>query len=100
MLSSRMASMVQLPWFQQVMRHGVSVHIMWSRLPPSSGGYRELVVDELVLRLGVLRAGAGEVERLGPEDRVLDQGLGDVLGPPGVDVLRTGVRKCSLSDGL
>ena len=30
--------MVQLPWFQQVMRQGVSVHIMWSRVPPSSGG--------------------------------------------------------------
>src|SRR5674536_246570 len=31
MLSSFIASMVQLPWFQQVMRHGVSVHIMWMR---------------------------------------------------------------------
>ena len=30
------ASMVQLPWFQQVMRHGVSVQIMWMAVPPSS----------------------------------------------------------------
>ena len=30
--------MVQLPWFQQVMRQGVSVQIMCSSLPPSSLG--------------------------------------------------------------
>ena len=36
MLGSFMASMVQLPWFQQVMRQGVSVHIMWMRMPPFS----------------------------------------------------------------
>ena len=46
---------------------------------------RELVVDELVLGLGVLRAGAGEVDGLAVEDGLLDQRLGDVLRAPGVD---------------
>ena len=36
MLASFMASMVQLPWFQQVMRQGVSVQIMWIGTPPFS----------------------------------------------------------------
>ena len=35
-LASCIASMVQLPWFQQVMRQGVSVQIMWMGMPPFS----------------------------------------------------------------
>ncbi len=33
-----MASHTSLPQFQQVTRQGVSVHIMWNSVPPSSAG--------------------------------------------------------------
>ncbi len=36
MLGSLNAWIVQLPWFQQVMRQGVSVQIMWMGTPPFS----------------------------------------------------------------
>ena len=37
-MESRVASTTSLPQFQQVVRQGESVHIMWNSVPPSSLG--------------------------------------------------------------